>query len=433
MEIRLHHPGRRGNGRLRHQRPDRPPDAGKTGTTSDFTDAWFDGFTRHLKTAVWVGYPGLDARCSRFPATARCSSTRRPALIWHDFMTEAMKKRSATRSRAEGGVQSAPSSANTPTGAPGGGEDRSASDKANTGGRTRTRRENGRTRTTRRHNKDALPAGPVRVAAQRPRPDARRPWQPRSRRRSPRRRRRRSAAPPAAVLLDRPGAWLKEEKVEFEGEVVEALPERDVPRWSSTTATTCSATSPARCAATGSGSFPGPRPRRAVAVRPRPRADRLPPPLMPRVASAEPPGRVVADRRVRAADAAAFGPDRALGRRRRRRRARPPAGGHERRRDGRGRPLPARPPARSAPPRRRPPRARRRRCPTSRRWAPTPGEAYVASAYLPALGEHDVLALATGSRRWRAHRHDDRGRRPRPLRRSSRSSVTVVGWADHEE
>ena len=32
------------------------PAAGKTGTTSDFADAWFVGFTPHLVTGVWVGF-----------------------------------------------------------------------------------------------------------------------------------------------------------------------------------------------------------------------------------------------------------------------------------------------------------------------------------------------------------------------------------------
>ncbi len=32
------------------------PAAGKTGTTSDFVDAWFVGFTPHLVTGVWVGF-----------------------------------------------------------------------------------------------------------------------------------------------------------------------------------------------------------------------------------------------------------------------------------------------------------------------------------------------------------------------------------------
>jgi membrane peptidoglycan carboxypeptidase len=33
------------------------PAAGKTGTTDSFSDAWFVGFTPHLTTGVWVGYP----------------------------------------------------------------------------------------------------------------------------------------------------------------------------------------------------------------------------------------------------------------------------------------------------------------------------------------------------------------------------------------
>ena len=38
------------------------PAAGKTGTTDEFTDAWFVGFTPKLTTAVWVGYPNRACR-----------------------------------------------------------------------------------------------------------------------------------------------------------------------------------------------------------------------------------------------------------------------------------------------------------------------------------------------------------------------------------
>ena len=31
--------------------------AGKTGTTDEYTDAWFSGYQPNLATAVWVGYP----------------------------------------------------------------------------------------------------------------------------------------------------------------------------------------------------------------------------------------------------------------------------------------------------------------------------------------------------------------------------------------
>ena len=33
------------------------PAAGKTGTTEDWSDAWFCGYTPRLATTVWVGYP----------------------------------------------------------------------------------------------------------------------------------------------------------------------------------------------------------------------------------------------------------------------------------------------------------------------------------------------------------------------------------------
>jgi penicillin-binding protein 1A len=32
------------------------PAAGKTGTTNDYKDAWFEGFTSHLAAGAWIGY-----------------------------------------------------------------------------------------------------------------------------------------------------------------------------------------------------------------------------------------------------------------------------------------------------------------------------------------------------------------------------------------
>ena len=66
------------------------PVAGKTGTTNDFTDAWFVGYTPELVTAVWVGYPqGL------IPMTnvhgIRVYGGTFPAQIWRAFMTEALE------------------------------------------------------------------------------------------------------------------------------------------------------------------------------------------------------------------------------------------------------------------------------------------------------------------------------------------------------
>lgn len=65
------------------------PVAGKTGTTNNFTDAWFVGYTPDLVTAVWVGYPeGL------VPMTnvhgIRVYGGTLPAMIWRSFMSVAV-------------------------------------------------------------------------------------------------------------------------------------------------------------------------------------------------------------------------------------------------------------------------------------------------------------------------------------------------------
>src|SRR5262249_9233612 len=64
--------------------------AGKTGTTTDHADAWFDGYTRDFSTVVWMGYPrgeipmldvhGLEVAGATFPVP-----------IWHLYMEQAEK------------------------------------------------------------------------------------------------------------------------------------------------------------------------------------------------------------------------------------------------------------------------------------------------------------------------------------------------------
>jgi penicillin-binding protein 1A len=70
--------------------PDRAV-AGKTGTTENFGDAWFVGYTPQLVTAVWVGYPNtLRPMLSEFHGRAVAGGTF-PALIWKAFMESALK------------------------------------------------------------------------------------------------------------------------------------------------------------------------------------------------------------------------------------------------------------------------------------------------------------------------------------------------------
>jgi penicillin-binding protein 1A len=66
------------------------PAAGKTGTTTNFADAWFAGWVPQLTTVVWVGYPtgerpmlnvhGIQVQGGSFPAQ-----------IWHTYMTAALQ------------------------------------------------------------------------------------------------------------------------------------------------------------------------------------------------------------------------------------------------------------------------------------------------------------------------------------------------------
>ncbi|MGH2751327.1 MAG: transglycosylase domain-containing protein [Actinomycetota bacterium] len=68
------------------------PAAGKTGTTNDYGDAWFVGYTPELVTAVWVGYPQ-----GRVPMTnvhgIRVVGGSLPAQIWRNFMSSALEGR----------------------------------------------------------------------------------------------------------------------------------------------------------------------------------------------------------------------------------------------------------------------------------------------------------------------------------------------------
>jgi penicillin-binding protein 1A len=64
--------------------------AGKTGTTSNYGDAWFVGWNHKYTVAVWVGYPNsLVPMTTQFNGTPVLGGTF-PALIWHDFMTSAL-------------------------------------------------------------------------------------------------------------------------------------------------------------------------------------------------------------------------------------------------------------------------------------------------------------------------------------------------------
>jgi penicillin-binding protein 1A len=58
------------------------PVAGKTGTTSDYRDAWFAGFTADYTTVVWMGNDDNEP-------TKKVTGGSLPAALWHDYMLDA--------------------------------------------------------------------------------------------------------------------------------------------------------------------------------------------------------------------------------------------------------------------------------------------------------------------------------------------------------
>jgi penicillin-binding protein 1A len=102
------------------------PAAGKTGTTSDYRDAWFIGYTPDLVTSVWVGNDDNSP-------TKKVSGSGLPSQIWRSFMTEALKGRPVSDlpqtprqdfslpslwDRIVGSFGSAPAQARTPAAVP---------------------------------------------------------------------------------------------------------------------------------------------------------------------------------------------------------------------------------------------------------------------------------------------------------------------------
>lgn len=68
------------------------PAAGKTGTTSDFKDAWFAGYTPELTTVVWMGYPESSKTMEPINDRIIVGGTY-PADVWREFMLSALEEK----------------------------------------------------------------------------------------------------------------------------------------------------------------------------------------------------------------------------------------------------------------------------------------------------------------------------------------------------
>jgi penicillin-binding protein 1A len=73
------------------------PIAGKTGTTNDFTDAWFIGFSPYLSCGVWVGY---DEKRTLGPKE---TGARAALPVWMDFMKVALATHAPGEFQSPGG------------------------------------------------------------------------------------------------------------------------------------------------------------------------------------------------------------------------------------------------------------------------------------------------------------------------------------------
>ena len=67
------------------------PAAGKTGTSEEYQNAWFVGYTPVLSTAVWMGHKEGNISMRGVHGVGTVTGGSWPARMWHDFMAEAMK------------------------------------------------------------------------------------------------------------------------------------------------------------------------------------------------------------------------------------------------------------------------------------------------------------------------------------------------------
>jgi 1A family penicillin-binding protein len=84
-----------GTGRVLRRMGFRHPAGGKTGTTNDFKDAWFNGFTKDISASVWVGFD--DNKSMRGKSGKGLTGASAAAPIWVHFMQKALEGKSPVK------------------------------------------------------------------------------------------------------------------------------------------------------------------------------------------------------------------------------------------------------------------------------------------------------------------------------------------------
>ncbi len=84
-----------GTGRVVRRMGFRHPAAGKTGTTNDFKDAWFNGFTKDITASVWVGLDNNKPMKSKSGRGLTGASAAAP--IWVHFMQKVLEGKSPVK------------------------------------------------------------------------------------------------------------------------------------------------------------------------------------------------------------------------------------------------------------------------------------------------------------------------------------------------
>ena len=87
---------------------------GKTGTTSNYGDAWFVGWTPQMTVAVWVGVPDRLVPMSTLYNGQPVEGGTYPAIIWHDFVTQALQILATENPKQNGQSTTSASTLSTP-------------------------------------------------------------------------------------------------------------------------------------------------------------------------------------------------------------------------------------------------------------------------------------------------------------------------------